>query len=49
MNATRETPGDVFHLGFAPWLDDPAGSDFATIAREGFDQLRAVASGSDGR
>ena len=35
----------VFYVGFGRWLDDPAGREFLEIVHEGFDQLRAVASG----
>ena len=35
----------VFYLGFAQWLDDPAGRDFVVIVHEGFEQLKALASG----
>jgi AcrR family transcriptional regulator len=36
----------VFHIGFERWLDDPAGREFAAVVREGFDQVRALASGA---
>jgi AcrR family transcriptional regulator len=36
----------VFYVGFTHWLDDPADREFAEIVHEGFDQLKAVASGS---
>jgi AcrR family transcriptional regulator len=36
----------VFHVGFGRWLDDPAGRDMVAIVHEGFDQLKAVASGA---
>ncbi len=36
----------VFHVGFARWLDDPAGREFVDVVREGFDQLKAVAAGT---
>jgi AcrR family transcriptional regulator len=36
----------VFHVGFGRWLDDPAGRELAEIIREGFDQLKALASGA---
>ena len=35
----------VFYVGFGRWLDDPAGREFIDIIHEGFDQLKAVASG----
>jgi AcrR family transcriptional regulator len=35
----------VFYVGFGRWLDDPAGRELVEIVDEGFDQLRAVASG----
>jgi hypothetical protein len=31
---------------FVHWLDDPADRELVDIVREGFDQLRAVASGT---
>jgi len=36
----------VFHVGFGDWLDDPAGRELVEIVHEGFDQLKAVASGT---
>jgi hypothetical protein len=36
----------VFHVGFVRWLDDPAGREFVELIHEGFDQLKAVASGT---
>jgi len=36
----------VFYVGFGRWLDDPADREMAEIVREGFDQLKAVASGA---
>lgn len=36
----------VFYVGFGYWLDDPAGREFVEIVHEGFDQLKAVASGT---
>jgi AcrR family transcriptional regulator len=36
----------VFYVGFARWLDGPAGPEFVDIVHDGFDQLKAVASGS---
>jgi AcrR family transcriptional regulator len=35
----------VFYVGFGHWLDDPADREFVDIVREGFDRLKAVASG----
>jgi len=35
----------VFHIGFERWLDDPADREFVEFVREGFEQLKAVASG----
>ncbi len=35
----------VFYVGFGPWLDDPAERELVEIVREGFDRLKAVASG----
>ncbi len=35
----------VFYVGFGRWLDEPAGREFVDVVREGFDQLKAVASG----
>jgi AcrR family transcriptional regulator len=35
----------VFHVGFVRWLDDPADRELVEIVHEGFDQLKAVASG----
>ena len=36
----------VFYVGFVHWLDDPADREMVDIVREGFDQLKAVASGA---
>jgi AcrR family transcriptional regulator len=36
----------VFHVGFGRWLDDPADRELVAIVHEGFDQIKAVASGS---
>jgi len=36
----------VFHIGFAQWLDDPADRELVEIVHDGFDQLKAVASGA---
>jgi AcrR family transcriptional regulator len=36
----------VFHVGFGRWLEDPAGRELVEIVHEGFDQLKAVASGT---
>ena len=36
----------VFHVGFGQWLDDPADRELVEIVHEGFDQLKAVASGT---
>ncbi len=36
----------VFYVGFACWLDDPAERELTEIVREGFDQLKSVASGA---
>ena len=35
----------VFYIGFVRWLDDPAEREFVDIVREGFDHIKAVASG----
>jgi hypothetical protein len=35
----------VFYVGFGHWLDDPADRELVEIVREGFDRLKAVASG----
>ncbi len=35
----------VFHVGFGRWLEDPAGRELVDVVHEGFDQLKAVASG----
>jgi AcrR family transcriptional regulator len=35
----------VFYVGFNRWLDDPAGRELVDVVHEGFDQLKAVASG----
>jgi AcrR family transcriptional regulator len=36
----------VFYVGFDQWLDDPAGRELVEIVHAGFDQLKAVASGT---
>jgi AcrR family transcriptional regulator len=36
----------VFYVGFVRWLDDAEARDFVMIIHEGFDQLKAVASGA---
>jgi AcrR family transcriptional regulator len=36
----------IFYVGFVRWLDDPAQREFVDIVREGFDLLKAVASGA---
>jgi hypothetical protein len=36
----------VFYVGFVHWLDDPADREMVDIVREGFDQLKALASGA---
>jgi AcrR family transcriptional regulator len=36
----------VFYVGFGRWLDDPAGRELVEIVHEGFDQLKAFASGA---
>jgi AcrR family transcriptional regulator len=36
----------VFHIGFERWLVDPAERDFVELVGEGFERLKAVASGS---
>jgi hypothetical protein len=35
----------VFYVGFGHWLTDPADRELVEIVHEGFDQLKAVASG----
>jgi hypothetical protein len=35
----------VFHIGFNRWLDGPEGREFVDAVHEGFDQLKALASG----
>jgi AcrR family transcriptional regulator len=35
----------VFYVGFPQWLEDPKGRELVEIVREGFDRLKAVASG----
>ena len=35
----------VFYVGYVHWLEDPAGRELSEIVREGFDRLKAVASG----
>jgi AcrR family transcriptional regulator len=35
----------VFYVGFVQWLHDPADRELAEIVHEGFDQLKALASG----
>jgi hypothetical protein len=36
----------VFYVAFVHWLDDPADREIAEIVHEGFDQLKALASGA---
>jgi AcrR family transcriptional regulator len=36
----------VFYVGFVRWLDDPAEREIDQIVHEGFEQLKALASGS---
>jgi AcrR family transcriptional regulator len=36
----------VFYDGFVHWLDDPAERELAEIVHEGFDRLKALASGA---
>jgi AcrR family transcriptional regulator len=36
----------VFHIGFERWLRDPAGRELVAVVAEGFDQVKAVASGA---
>jgi len=36
----------VFHIGFDRWFAEPADRELVDIVREGFDQLKAVASGN---
>jgi AcrR family transcriptional regulator len=36
----------VFYVGFVRWLDDPSERELVAIVHEGFDQLKAVASGA---
>jgi hypothetical protein len=36
----------VFYVGFAHWLDDPTDRELVEIVHDGFDQLKAVASGT---
>jgi AcrR family transcriptional regulator len=36
----------VFYVGFGHWLDDPSSRELVEIVREGFNQLKAVASGT---
>jgi AcrR family transcriptional regulator len=36
----------VFYVGFVRWLEDPAEREFEAIVRDGFDQLKAIASGA---
>jgi AcrR family transcriptional regulator len=35
----------VFHIGFNRWLDGPEDREFVDAVHEGFDQLKALASG----
>jgi AcrR family transcriptional regulator len=36
----------VFFIGFALWLEDPQQRELVDVVREGFDRLKAVASGT---
>ncbi|HXM07439.1 MAG TPA: hypothetical protein VN936_08240, partial [Candidatus Acidoferrum sp.] len=36
----------VFYVGFANWLDDSEKREFVAIVHDGFDRLKAVASGA---
>jgi len=36
----------IFHVGFERWLDDPAEREFVELVRDGFEQLKALASGA---
>lgn len=36
----------VFYVGFVRWLTDPADRELVDIVHEGFDQVKAVASGN---
>ena len=36
----------VFYVGFDDWLDDPAGPELVEIVHRGFDQLKAVVTGT---
>ena len=36
----------VFYVGFARWVEDRSARDLDDIVREGFDRLKAIASGS---
>ena len=36
----------VFYIGFGQWLDDPADRELIEVVREGFERLKAVASGT---
>ena len=35
----------VFYVGFIRWLDDPAERDMTAVVHEGFDELKALATG----
>jgi hypothetical protein len=39
----------VFYVGFVHWLDDAEAREFAEIVHDGFDELKAVASGAEHR
>jgi|GEM_PF-4995189 hypothetical protein len=36
----------VFYLGFVRWVEDAEERELVAIVHEGFDQLKAVASGA---
>ena len=36
----------VFHVGFSQWLDGPPGRELIDVVRDGFEELKAVASGA---
>jgi hypothetical protein len=36
----------VFYVGFVHWLDDPSDREISEIVHEGFDRLKALASGA---
>lgn len=36
----------IFHVGFERWLAEPSDREFVDLIREGFEQLRALASGT---